>query len=119
LAFLTPVQASCNYVTLFFRNIASVLSERVSQGGLLRFAQIAIANLPNAESGPSSTVFPGPAGQAVGPLHVNPYPYTDSPGQPAVCAAGNEPYNPSHPVIGNPPASKLRLSTQTTKKKSG
>ena len=34
LAFLTPVQSSCNYVTLFLRNIASVLSESTTSGDL-------------------------------------------------------------------------------------
>jgi ABC-type transporter Mla subunit MlaD len=117
LAFLTPVQASCNYVTLFLRNISSLLSEHVSQGGLLRFVQIAIDNIPGAESGPSSRVYEGPPGPASGPLHVNPYPYTDSPGQPAACAAGNERYVASHAVLGNPPA-KRTLSTEVTKRSS-
>jgi virulence factor Mce-like protein len=115
LAFLTPVQASCNYVMLFLRNISSLLSEHVSQGGLLRFVQIAINDIPGAESQPSQQVYAGPATFGSGPLHVNPYPYTDSPGQPAACAAGNEHYLTSGPVIGNPPG-KLRLATETTKK---
>ncbi len=42
LAFLTPAQTTCNYVTLFLRNTASVLSEHVSQGTLLRFVQVLI-----------------------------------------------------------------------------
>jgi hypothetical protein len=117
LAFLTPVQASCNYVTLFLRNISSLLSEHVSQGALLRFVQIAIDNVPGAESGPSSRVFKGPVGPASGPLHVNPYPYTDSPGQPAVCAAGNERYSASYAVLGNP-AENRTLATEVTKRSS-
>ncbi len=118
LAFLTPVQSSCNYVTLFLRNISSLLSERVSQGGLLRFVQIAIDDIPGAESEPSSKVYPGPIGSASGPLHVNPYPNTDSPGQPAECAAGNEHYIQSRAVLGNPPGN-LGLKTETTKKSGG
>lgn len=118
LAFLTPVQASCNYVTLFLRNTSNLLSERVSQGGLFRFVQIAIDDLPGAESGPSSRVYRGPAGSASGPLHVNPYPNTDSPGQPPECAAGNEHYLASRAVLGNPPG-KVRLSTETTKRSGG
>jgi ABC-type transporter Mla subunit MlaD len=102
LAFLTPAQTTCNYVTLFLRNGASLLSEHVSQGTLLRFVQIAIDNIPGAESGPSSKVYTGPAGGASGPLHVNPYPYTAAPGQPAACAAGNEPYSAARAVLGNP-----------------
>jgi ABC-type transporter Mla subunit MlaD len=114
LAFLTPVQASCNYVTLFLRNTSSVLGDRVKQGGLLRFVQVAIANRPGAESGPASRPYPGPSGTEIGPLHSNPYPYTDSPGQPAECAAGNEPYSRGGSVIGNPPGN-LGLATEQTK----
>ncbi|MGH2858452.1 MAG: MlaD family protein [Solirubrobacteraceae bacterium] len=113
LAFLTPAQATCNYVTLFLRNSASVLSEHVSQGALLRFVQVAITDQPGLESGPSSKVYTGPAGPASGPLHANPYPNTASPGQPAECAAGNEPYDSSRAVIGNPPG-KLPAKTQAT-----
>ena len=36
LAFLTPVQSTCNYVTLFLRNIASATSEHVAQRRLPR-----------------------------------------------------------------------------------
>lgn len=119
LAFLTPVQTSCNYVTLFLRNASSTLAEHVSQGGLLRFVQIAITNAPGYESSPSQRPYTGRGdGVSSGPLHVNPYPNTDSPGQPAECAAGNEPYNPSHAVIGNPPG-KLPLTTEVTKRSPG
>jgi virulence factor Mce-like protein len=118
LAFLTPVQSSCNYVTLFLRNASSLLDEHVSQGGLLRFVQVAITDSPGYESGPSSRPYTGPAGSASGPLHVNPYPNTDSPGQPAECSAGNEPYDASHAVIGNPPG-KLGLHTEVTKRGKG
>ncbi|HWD76507.1 MAG TPA: MlaD family protein [Solirubrobacteraceae bacterium] len=113
LAFLTPAQTSCNYVTLFLRNGAGLLSEHVSQGTLLRFVQIAIDDLPGRESEPSSRVYTGAAGGASGPLHVNPYPYTDAPGQPAACAAGNEPYSAAHAVIGNP-SGRLSLKTEIT-----
>ncbi len=118
LAFLTPAQSTCNYVTLFLRNIANLLSERVSQGGLLRFVQVAITDGPGYESGPSHRPYTGPAGAVSGPLHVNPYPNTDSPGQPAECAAGNEPYSPLRASIGNPPGS-LGLSTEPTKRGHG
>ena len=119
LAFLTPVQASCNYVTLFLRNTASGLSEHTSQGSFLRFVQIAIDNFPGSEAGPSRRPYTGPPGPAHGPVHVNPYPNTDSPGQtPAECAAGNEPYNPNRAVIGNPPGN-LGLKTETTTRGGG
>ena len=118
LAFLTPAQTTCNYVTLFLRNGASLLCEHVSQGTLLRFVQIAIDDIPGAESEPSSRVYPGPAAGASGPLHVNPYPYTDAPGQPAACAAGNEPYSPARVVIGNP-SGHLTLKTEITHRSGG
>jgi ABC-type transporter Mla subunit MlaD len=118
LAFLTPVQSSCNYVSLFLRNIANLLADRTTQGGFLRFVQVAIDDNPGLESSPSQHVYTGPVGPSSGPLHVNPYPYTDSPGQPAECAAGNEPYVSTHAVLGNPPG-KLPLSTETTKRSAG
>lgn len=113
LAFLTPAQTSCNYVTLFLRNTQSLLSEHVSQGTLLRFVQVAIDDLPGRESVPSSQVYTGPVSGASGPLHVNPYPNTNAPGQPAECAAGNEPFIASRAVLGNPPGN-LGLKTETT-----
>jgi ABC-type transporter Mla subunit MlaD len=113
LAFLTPAQATCNYVTLFLRNTASTLSEHVKQGSLLRFVQVLVNDTPGEESEPSSHVYTGPSGNSTGPLHVNPYPYTDAPGQPAACAAGNETFNPARAVIGNPPG-RLALTTETT-----
>ena len=113
LAFLTPAQSTCNYVTLFLRNTASLLSEHVSQGTLLRFVQIAVDDGAGYESEPSSQVYTGPGASASGPLHVNPYPNTAAPGQPAECAAGNEPYPATHAVIGNP-AGKLSLKTEIT-----
>jgi phospholipid/cholesterol/gamma-HCH transport system substrate-binding protein len=113
LAFLTPVQTTCNYVTLFLRNAQSLLSEHVSQGSLLRFVQIAIDDVPGYESEPSSKPFTGQStGQASGPLHVNPYPNTASPGEPRECAAGNEPY-PNKAVIGNP-AGNVGINTEKT-----
>jgi hypothetical protein len=48
-----------------------------------------------------------------GPLHVNPYPHTASPGQPAECESGNEPYSGTAAVIGNVPGNQ-GLKTETT-----
>src|SRR6202034_130286 len=73
LRFLTPVQASCNYVTLFLRNIASLLSEHVSQGTFLRFVPISIAPGTNSQNGPSHAISRLPVGTDSGPLHSNPY----------------------------------------------
>jgi hypothetical protein len=70
-------------------------------------------NAPNSENGPSSApANGGPPGAEANFLHVNPYPYTASPGQPHVCAAGNEKYIPNKVVIGNPPL--LRKTTEST-----
>ncbi len=118
LAFLTPVQASCNYITLFLRNTASLLNEHVAQGGLLRFSQVAITDGPGYESSPSQRPYTGPAGATSGPLHVNPYPNTDSPGQTPECAAGNEPYSAKHASFGNPPGN-VGLKTEKTKRSNG
>jgi ABC-type transporter Mla subunit MlaD len=115
LAFLTPVQAPCNYITLFLRNTGGLLSEHNSTGSFLRFVQIAIDDFPGSEGSPSRRPYTGPVGNAHGPIHVNPYPNTDSPGQKAECAAGNEPFPPNQAVIGNPPG-KLPLKTETTKR---
>jgi ABC-type transporter Mla subunit MlaD len=113
LAFLTPVQSTCNYVTLFLRNGQSVLSEHVQQGALLRFVQIAIDDVPGYESEPSQTAFTGTStGSASGPLHVDPYPNTASPGEARECSAGNEPY-PNRAVLGNP-AGNVGIKTEKT-----
>ena len=130
LAFLTPVQSSCNYVTLFLRNIASVLSENTTSGTSLRFSLVAIDDVLGGESVPSQhpyiTPQTNPTGEH-GPLHVNPYPNTDSPGETAECEAGNEPYSGAAADIGNVPGNQGRQTEQTgqtgqtgnTNKKSG
>ena len=42
LAFLTPAQSTCNYVTLFLRNISSTLAEPIVTGTALRFNLVVI-----------------------------------------------------------------------------
>jgi virulence factor Mce-like protein len=118
LAFLTPVQSSCNYVTLFLRNISSLLSEHTSSGTALRFVIISVADGLGHEGGPSVRPYTGPAGNGFGPVHVNPYPNTDSPGQTPECAAGNEPYSAKSALIGNPPGN-VGLKTETTVRSGG
>ncbi len=117
LSFLTPAQASCNYVTLFLRNIASTLADPVGTGTTLRFDIVAIDDVLGGESVPSQTPYLKANTNSTeqhGPLHVNPYPNTDAPGQsPAECAAGNEPYSGAHSAIGNPPGD-LGLKTEKT-----
>jgi phospholipid/cholesterol/gamma-HCH transport system substrate-binding protein len=118
LKFLTPAQTTCNYVTLFLRNTADLLSLPVSTGTRLRFSAVAIDDVTGAESVPSQKVFTTPdpnQADAHGPLHVNPYPNTAAPGQVHECAAGNEPYNDLHPTIGNP-AGNVGIVTEKTKR---
>ena len=122
LAFLTPVQSTCNYVTLFLRNIASATSEHVPNGGFLDFGPISILDATtgnrNYESQPSTKPYTGPASfdpvnGSVGPLHSDPFPNTASPGQVKECSAGNEPYNANAPLVGNPPGN-VGVSTEKT-----
>lgn len=118
LAFLTPMQSTCNYVSLFLRNIGSALSENVINGTALVFNLVTIDDLPGAESVPSQKPYTTPdhALDEHGPIHVNPYPNTDAPGQTPECAAGNEPYSGAHALIGNPPGN-LGTTTQLTKRR--
>ena len=116
LAFLAPVQATCNYITLSFRNFSSLLSDPVSTGTRLRFNVVAIDDVPGEESVPSQSPFFTPdtnPADSHGPIHVNPYPNTASPGQPRACSAGNEPFSAAHALIGNP-AGKVSVKTDQT-----
>ena len=96
---LAPVQLQCNYVTLWFRNVSSLLSEGDKNGTWQRFIIIATPQGPNNEGGPASAPADGPT--VDNHLHTNPYPNTASPGQPKECEAGNEPYARGKTVIGN------------------
>jgi ABC-type transporter Mla subunit MlaD len=121
LAFLTPVQATCNYVTLFLRNTSSLLSDPVATGTRLRFNVVAIDQIPGEESVPSQKVYTTPdtsVNDTHGPLHVDPYPNTASPGEPQECSAGNEPYSGLTATIGNPPGN-LGTKTELTKRSGG
>jgi phospholipid/cholesterol/gamma-HCH transport system substrate-binding protein len=116
LEFLTPVQSSCNYVSLFLRNTASLLSESTASGTSLRFSLVAIDDVLGGESVPSSRPYTTPVTNPTaehGPLHVNPYPNTDSPGQTAECEAGNETYSGAAADIGNVPGNQ-GLKTEST-----
>ncbi len=116
LAFLTPAQSSCNYVTLFLRNVGSLLSENTTSGTSLRFSLVAIDDVLGGEAVPSNHPYTTPETDPAaehGPLHVNPYPNTDSPGETAECEAGNEPYSGAAADIGNP-AGNQGLKTEAT-----
>jgi virulence factor Mce-like protein len=104
LATFTPVQTACNYITLWFRNVSSLLSEGGSNGTTQRFIILATPQGPNNEGGPSSAAANGPAPDNY--LRTNPYPNTASPGQPQECEAGNEPFRAGRQAIGNVPGNQ-------------
>ena len=87
---LAPAQLTCNYATLWFRNVSSLLSEGDSHGTWQRFIIITTPQGPNNEGGPSSAPANGPTSDNY--LHSNPYPNTASPGQVKECESGNEPW---------------------------
>ena len=111
LRFVTPAQSVCNYATLLARNAQSLLSIGDGIGTGQRFLVMSGGqtdsflgvNAPNSENGPSSAPASSPSVDSNNYLHANPYPYTASPGQPRVCAAGNEKYIPNRVMVGNPP----------------
>jgi len=112
LAFLTPVQTTCNYASLFFRNAASVLSDGDSNGTWQRFIILPSPSDVNGAVGPNNEIGPA-AAPADGPLednhlHTNPYPNTASPGQTRECEAGNEHYADTigKTLIGNQPGNQ-------------
>jgi ABC-type transporter Mla subunit MlaD len=123
LSFLTPMQATCNYVSLFLRNTGQALSEQFGNGTALRFNAVVIDDVLGGESVPSHKPYLHEGGQSAsgnngesGPLHVNPYPNTAAPGQTFECAAGNEGYTPGY-LVGNPPGNVGTHTQKTTRPK--
>jgi phospholipid/cholesterol/gamma-HCH transport system substrate-binding protein len=115
LAHLTPVQTVCNYITLFFRNTASLLSVGDANGTNQRFMIIATPQGPNNEGGPASAPANGGVpGKQDNYLHTNPYPNTASPGQTHECEAGNEKFIVGRQVLGNVPGNQ-GSNTEKTK----
>jgi len=113
LDFITPAQTTCNYITLWFRNIASHLSEGDTHGTWQRFIIIATPQGPNNEGGPSSKPADGPSVE--NHLHANPYPNTAAPGQTKECEAGNEDFVVGKTLVGNVPGNQGTV-TQGQKK---
>jgi virulence factor Mce-like protein len=111
IANLTPAQTVCNYVSLWFRNVASLLSEGDKNGTTQRFIIIAMPQGPNNEGGPSSAPANGPNKDNY--LHSNPYPNTAAPGQPHECEAANEPYVAGKQALGNVPGNQGTLHDTT------
>jgi virulence factor Mce-like protein len=110
--YLAPTQTRCNYITLWFRNVTSLLSEGDRNGTWQRFIIIATPLGPDNEGGPASEPANGP--NVDNHLHTNPYPHTAAPGQPKECEAANEPYARGKTVIGNV-AGTQRGSTERTR----
>ena len=116
ISFITPAQTVCNYMSLFFRNAASLLSDGDQNGTWLRFMVVTTpvgadgGPAPNGEGGPSAVPASGGGRpiDGIDPnfLHVNPYPNTAAPGQERECEAGNERYLPGQQVIGNVPGNQ-------------
>src|SRR5262249_18366116 len=101
LAGLAPAQAYCKYLTLAFRNVASLLAENVGVGPLARAGIVLAPAGPNNIGYPSSAPANGPSVEKafggttiIDNNHVssNPYPNVAGPGQPKLCEAGNEIY---------------------------
>jgi virulence factor Mce-like protein len=112
LANLAPAQTVCNYVTLWFRNVSSLLSEGDANGTWQRFIIIATPQGPNNEGGPSSAPANGPS--LDNHLHVNPYPNAAAPGQTKECEAANENYIAGQTIIGNVPGNQGTNTEHTT-----
>ncbi len=124
LAGLAPEQVFCNYLTLTFRNVASLQSENVGVGSLARAGIVLSPSGPNNEGFPSSAPANGPSVEKafVGSsavvdnnhVHANPYPNVAGPGQPRVCEAANESYEKGKAVIGNLPAASVAAQREIT-----
>jgi virulence factor Mce-like protein len=120
---IAPAQANCNYVTLAFRNIASLESESVGVGTVARAGLVLAPDGPNNEGYPSSSPANGPSVDHPfqspeiinnNHLHANPYPNVTGPGQAPLCESGNESYAIGKAAIGNAPASEVAASRELT-----
>ena len=127
ISYLTPTQTVCNYVSLFFRNAASLLSDGDQNGTWLRFMVITTpvgrdgGPAPNGEGAPSAAPANG-GGRPIDNndpnfLHVNPYPNTAAPGETPECEAGNEVYAKNKQVIGNVPGNQGTVTDEQIAKK--
>jgi ABC-type transporter Mla subunit MlaD len=123
LAGLAPAQAYCNYLTLAFRNVASLESENVGVGAVARAGAVLSPTGPNNEGYPSSAPANGPSTEHVfgsttiidnNHVHLNPYPNVGGPGQPKVCEAANETYEGGKAVGGNLPAGSVATNREFT-----
>lgn len=101
-ATLVPLQEKCNYITLLFRNVASLFSESIGVGTLARVETILPPSGANNEGYPASAPANGPStehtrtGELVDNDHLHYDPYPDA----ATCEAGKEEYAQGRAVIG-------------------
>ncbi len=109
---LKPAQTVCNYVTLWFRNVSSLLSEGDSLGTGQRFIIIATPQGENNEGLFAAKPANGPGQDNF--LHANAYPNVSAPGQTQECEAANESYAVGKQVIGNVPGNQGALTEKTT-----
>ena len=125
LRFLAPAQNVCNYLALLLRNAQEVASTGNDRGRWIRAISILPPVGTDAEgmpaAGPANGGAPlpnydSPDQRAGNFLHSNPYPWTAAPGQPRVCAAGNEGYTVGQQVIGNGDAVNTILTNDQSEK---
>lgn len=140
LAFIKPAQTTCNYISLFFGNAASAISEADAVGTRIRVNPMALPQsdpmaLPQSEgseAGPSAVPANGPLVPDTASvrekslfadsfLHSNPLPNSAAPGQVRECEAGNEDYPTfnlkNRQVIGNVPGDQGTFTQNTRRAK--
>jgi hypothetical protein len=115
--FISPAQTVCNYLSISFRNLASVFSEGNGVGNWAAALGLEGPAGPNAETSPASAPANGP--EKINHLHFNPYPNTASPGQPKECEAGNVLYEKGVTRIGNVPGNQGTVTSGQPKQGNG
>lgn len=127
LAGLAPMQTTCNYFSLAFRNVDNLLSENIGVGTVARVTPILSPSGPNNEGLPASAFANGPSveheavvvqgqqGKLIdnNHLHYTPYPNVAGPGQPKECEAGNQVYEVGKAMIGPTSATLGTLHDET------
>lgn len=123
---LAPEEAKCNYLTLAFRNVASLESESIGVGTVARTGFVLAPSGPDNEGYPSSAPADGGSTEKQyhsseviksNYVHVNPYPNVSAPGQSQLCEAGRTKFIPEKTVTGNVPASDVTPGTEFTYRK--
>jgi ABC-type transporter Mla subunit MlaD len=112
--FIEPAQATCNYLTIAFGNLASSFSGNNGKSNWIRAISFEAPEGPNSEGGPASAPANG-GPDILNHLHYNPYPNTASPGQTHECEAGNEPYKKGVTMIGNVPGNQGTVTARQLK----